>query len=109
MIDLVVMQVANVVSAVSPGSAAVIATVPAGNALKSLSLDNGFNVDMIVQVGSHKSIYLRAGQLKVLDLSANRAGSGMPSSDLILSTYAANGVAPTVVDATSILIMDCAF
>jgi hypothetical protein len=109
MLDLVVLQVSDVINAVSSGSAAPLATIPAGSKLKSVSFDNGFNVDVIVKFGTRKSVYLRAGQLKVLDLSADNVGIGMPSGDLALSVYAANGAAPTVVNATSILVMDCAF
>ena len=102
MFDFVSLSTTDVASAINPASAHAFLTIPAGSTQKAICVDNAFNVDMCVMVDQSKPIYVRAGQWKIYDLTADNTAITSPSKDQVLSIFAVAGVAPssgnTVID-----------
>ena len=106
MFNYVSVSTAQVAAAITPASAFPFFTVPVGNQIKALCVDNGFNVDVVVMIDQSQPIYLRAGVVKTLDLTTDNAqvvsGQTTPQT---LSVFAVAGTGPS----SGVFLADCMF
>lgn len=95
----------DVAAAVSDATAYEVIVIPQGATVRMMSIDNGFDVDMVVMVGTKKPLYLRSGDAKVLDLQTNEASLPPASGGISIKVYAESGTPPS----QNFLILDSLF